>query len=248
MNKIIFNGLELLVLKKLQNCAGHTIHIDFLIQGILSSELKRNTNFNSVIKVLADNQYILFSNNQITLTEQSEAFLNDFDNFESEEILAGNYNFAILKFLYLMKEPVSSLCFPEIIKIQAPKKFFSVKANLEDYLQFNLDIFKYVLIEPSHLYLINYSGIDFVENELKKRTNKFDSASGDSSFSGKELQRPADYEGYTKEVRRKLKKRAMLFKKIKKYSMTAIVAGAMISIVLYLFFHFFMPYLNEMTK
>lgn len=150
-------GTALTILKYLCSIS-YTITVGTLKANFLGNEF---ADFNEAKQYLINEGYIAIDGDgNITILQKGNDYIEEYDQFASDEIFEGNYDFAILKFLYQMNEPVHVFAFPKYIVTHAPHdgKGMTDEFHLQSYIQFNKDLSRYVDCINHSTFAINAMG------------------------------------------------------------------------------------------
>ncbi|MDB5223922.1 MAG: hypothetical protein JWN83_2589 [Chitinophagaceae bacterium] len=165
---MIIKGIPLYILKYLsqhenssRNSFG-TIHHHIPV--------KSRAEFDQAIKGLYEDGYIDITTEGnfdiYQIKDKGREYISEYDDYAITDVFNGNYDFAILKFLYDMDEPVPTNFFPESILSHAPRdgKGMNDSVALRTYIDYQSSIDKYVKVIDNNKYQINQLGIKYYDH------------------------------------------------------------------------------------
>lgn len=128
MEKFEIKGMQLGVLKYLHNKENNSSEpfvyntFDKMIRFL---NIKNRSEFDQAVSNLEKEKFITFdataTNPIYQLKPKGREYISDFNDFEQIEIFNGHRDYTILKFLYLMDEPVNAEFFPDSILSDIPE-------------------------------------------------------------------------------------------------------------------------------
>lgn len=163
--------VEIMILQFIVGHGGKASKNDVIFYNLIGSLYNREKR-ETAIQNLLSLKYVATDETDIWVSEpEGKAFMSAYDLYESEEIFAGNFQYAILKFLFEINGPVDLYDMPAIFKTQAPVQpdGKSNGMNLDHYLQINPEMKPYNTHSGVRMYEINNLGKAKYQSEAKKR-------------------------------------------------------------------------------
>lgn len=243
MDEFQIKGLELRIIKFLSKGTGAFRNSFSVMHRDLG--VKSKDEFDNAIQSLKKIEFVnyqLQDNREVYHLEQNGVnYIKNFDDFELQTIFSGNRDYAILKFLYLFNELVTSDIFPESILSDIPPEGsgMDIDFNLRSYIQFHSSLKKYVNIDTEGKLSLNDMGKKYFERivaSIDERAKKNDLEGKISELQGRINELTIEALEFQKENRGldiQLKNAQMKeIKTRRKYAMLGAIGGAIITFLI----------------